>query len=58
MTLYYGLAPEERGLVKHNDRPLYDFPPDYITRLWSFAESIDPEFAEKYRAYKKTNAKK
>jgi len=58
MTLYYGLAPEERGLVQHNDLPFYDFPPDYITRLWSFAESIDPEFAENYRAYKKIHAKK
>ncbi len=52
MTLYYGLTPEQRGLVLQEDLPVYEFPPDYIERLWNAIEAVDPEFAEDYRAYK------
>lgn len=33
MTLLYGLPPEERGLVKEKDFPIWGFPPDYVERL-------------------------
>ncbi len=52
MSLYYGLTPEERGLVEQEDLPVFTFPPDYISRLWSAIETVDPEFAEDYRAFK------
>jgi len=52
MTLYYGLTPEERGLVEQDDLPVFTFPPDYISRLWGAIEAVDPEFAEDYRAFK------
>ena len=52
MTLYYGLTPEQRGLVEQEDLPVFTFPPDYISRLWGAIETVDPEFAEDYRAFK------
>lgn len=52
MTMYYGLTPEQRGLVEQDDLPIYTFPPDYIARLWSAIETVDPEFAESYRELK------
>ncbi|VUX55862.1 conserved exported protein of unknown function [uncultured Woeseiaceae bacterium] len=52
MTLYYGLTPEQRGLVEQDDMPVFTFPPDYISRLWGAIEKVDPEFAEDYRAFK------
>jgi len=52
MSLYYGLTPEERGLVEQDDLPVFSFPPDYISRLWGAIESVDPEFAEDYRVFK------
>jgi len=33
MTLRYGLAPADRGLVLQADRPAWQFPPDYLERL-------------------------
>jgi esterase/lipase superfamily enzyme len=33
VTLLYGLAPEERGLVRRPGRPIWTFPPDYPERL-------------------------
>jgi len=50
MTMYYGLTPEERGLVEQDDMPIYTFPPDYISRLWRAIESVDPQFAKDYSA--------
>ncbi len=52
MTMYYGLTPEQRGLVEQEDLPIFTFPPDYISRLWNAIEAVDPEFAEDYRAFK------
>jgi len=52
MTMYYGLTPEQRGLVEQDDLPIYTFPPDYISRLWNAIETVDPDFAEDYRQYK------
>ena len=52
MTMYYGLTPEQRGLVEQDDLPIFTFPPDYISRLWNAIETVDPEFAVSYRALK------
>ncbi|QSP94930.1 alpha/beta hydrolase [Marinobacter salinisoli] len=41
MTLYYGLTPEERGLVRQTDLPVYTFPPDYISRLWGNIQRLN-----------------
>ena len=57
MTLYYGLSPEERGLVEQNDLPVYTFPPDYIARLWSAIEKVNPVFAAEYRQMKAAQGK-
>ena len=56
MTLYYGLTPEQRGLVEQEDLPVFTFPPDYISRLWGAIEAVDPEFAEDLRALKAAQA--
>jgi len=56
MTLAYGLTPEQRGLVEQDDLPVYSFPPDYISRLWDSIETVDPKFAETYRAFKAAQA--
>jgi esterase/lipase superfamily enzyme len=56
MTLYYGLAPEQRGLIEQQDLPVYTFPSDYISRLWSSIEKIDPVFAAAYRQLQASQA--
>ncbi len=52
MSIYYGLTPEQRGLVEQDDLPIFTFPPDYISRLWSAIEAVDPEFAEDFQQFK------
>jgi esterase/lipase superfamily enzyme len=52
MTMYYGLTPEQRGLVEQDDLPIFTFPPDYISRLWASIEKVDPEFARDLRSLK------
>jgi esterase/lipase superfamily enzyme len=56
MTMYYGLTPEQRGLVEQDDLPIFTFPPDYISRLWNAIETVDPEFAEDFRQLKASQA--
>ena len=56
MSIYYGLTPEQRGLVEQEDLPIFTFPPDYISRLWNAIETVDPEFAESYRQLKESQA--
>ncbi len=56
MTMYYGLTPEQRGLVEQDDLPIFTFPPDYISRLWSAIETVDPEFAIEFQQYKASQA--
>lgn len=56
MTMYYGLAPKERGLLEEDGLPIYTFPPDYIERLWTAIQNVDPEFAEAYRQFKATES--
>ena len=56
MTLYYGLDPQQRGLVEQEDLPVYTFPFDYISRLWSAIEKVDPAFGAAYRQLKASQA--
>jgi hypothetical protein len=49
--MYYGLTPEQRGLVAEDGIPMYTFPPDFINRLWTAIETVDPQFAEDYEGY-------
>jgi len=56
MMMYYGLKPEERGLVEQQDMPIFTFPPNYISQLWDAIESVDPEFAENFRQLKASQA--
>jgi len=57
MTMYFGLKPKERGLVDQDGLPMYTFPPDYINRLWSSIEKVDPVFAEEYKKFKEAERK-
>ncbi|MDK9558223.1 alpha/beta hydrolase [Marinobacter sp. M216] len=50
MTLYYGLTPQQRGLLMQEDMPVYTFPPDYILRLWDAIDDVDPAFAAELEA--------
>ena len=56
MTLYYGLTPQQRGLVEQQDLPVYTFPSDYISRLWSAIEKVDPVFGAAYQQLKASQA--
>jgi len=56
MTMYYGLTPEQRGLVEQEDLPIFTFPPYNISRLWGAIETVDPDFAEDYRQLKASQA--
>ena len=57
MTLFYGLEPKQRGLVDEDGLPMYTFPPDFINRLWSAIEKVDPEFAKDYQNIKAAKAR-
>jgi esterase/lipase superfamily enzyme len=45
MTLATDLGPAERGLVRGDDSPIWQFPPDYIERLTRVLEDVVPGFA-------------
>lgn len=45
MTLYNGLPPAERGLVKKGDLPTYTFPENYVVRLRALLTERYPELA-------------
>ncbi len=49
MMLMYGLTPEQRGLQLKANMPVYEFPPDYIERLWSAIAGLDTAFGVDYR---------
>jgi hypothetical protein len=57
MTLSYNLTPSQRGLYRQTDVPVYTFPPDYVTRLWDALTTVDPDFADSYKAYKASLAR-
>ena len=42
MTLMYNLKPRERGLVREDDWPVWDFPPDYVERLRESLVKVNP----------------
>ena len=44
MTLMYGLSPEQRGLVRYEDFPVWDFPQDYVARLRTSLAAVNPSF--------------
>ena len=46
MTLMYNLSPAERGLVQLEDRPLWDFPEDYVERLRKSLAEVNPAIGE------------
>jgi len=50
MTLMYDLSPEQRGLVLKKDMPVWEFPDDYIERLWSGIAERDEDFRRAYEA--------
>jgi esterase/lipase superfamily enzyme len=50
MMLMYDLGPEQRGLRLKTSMPVYDFPPDYMNRLWAALAEANPEFRRAYEA--------
>jgi len=44
MTLLYDLAPDDRGLIKAPDNPVWTFPQDYIERLRASLAKANPAF--------------
>ena len=44
MKLAYDLTPEERGLVLKTNMPVWEFPPDYMQKLWAALADRNPEF--------------
>ena len=57
MTLRYDLAPDERGLVRNDDIPIWSFPPDYITRLREAIVKVNPELGEILRKQENAEGK-
>jgi esterase/lipase superfamily enzyme len=43
MTLRYGLAPGERGLVRLGESPIWRFPADYVQRFEAALEKANPQ---------------
>ena len=50
MMLLYDLGPEQRGLVLKPNKPIWEFPEDYINRLWSAIAEVNPQFREAFLA--------
>ena len=48
MMLMYDLTPEQRGLQRKASMPVYEFPPDYMSRLWSALAEVNPDFRRAY----------
>jgi esterase/lipase superfamily enzyme len=44
-TLLYDLSPEERGLTHTKEWPIWQFPPDYITKLTEQLTKVNPALA-------------
>jgi hypothetical protein len=43
MTLLYGLGPQERGLERIEEKPIWSFPPDYVERLIQAIRTTNPD---------------
>jgi hypothetical protein len=50
MTLMYDLTPEQRGLRLKASMPVYDFPLDYMNKLWAALAEVNPDFRRAYLA--------
>jgi len=50
MTLMYDLTPEQRGLVLKKNMPVWEFPDDYLNRLWATIAEINEDFRRAYLA--------
>jgi hypothetical protein len=48
MTLMHDLSAEQRGLRLKTSMPVYDFPPDYMDRLWAALAEVNPDFRRAY----------
>ena len=48
MTLRYDLSPAARGLVRDENSPAWNFPPDYITRLREAIVKANPSLKQKF----------
>ena len=49
------LTPEQRGLKLKANMPVYEFPPDYVNRLWAALAEINPDFRRAYLARQTAN---
>ena len=50
MMLMYDLTPEQRGLRLKTSMPVYEFPPDYMNRLWAALAEVNPDFRRAFTA--------
>ena len=50
MSLMYDLTAEQRGLVLKPTMPIYEFPSDYMSRLWAALAEVNPDFRRAYLA--------
>lgn len=57
MMLLFDLSPEQRGLVLKPNMPVWEFPDDYIDRLWRVISEVNPQFREAYQARLRGNVK-
>jgi esterase/lipase superfamily enzyme len=48
--LMYDVSPEQRGLRLKTTMPVYEFPPDYMSRLWATLAELNPDFRRAYEA--------
>ena len=51
MTLAYDLSNEQRGLVLKPSLPIWEFPEDYLQRLWSSLAEVNPDFRGAYEQH-------
>ena len=50
MMLMYDLNAEQRGLVLKPNMPIWEFPNDYMSRLWAALAEVNPDFRRAYLA--------
>jgi esterase/lipase superfamily enzyme len=46
LTLGHGLGPDERGLARGDDTPIWSFPPDYVERLQGLLPQLIPGYLD------------
>lgn len=50
MTLMYDFSNQQRGLMRKENTPIWEFSADYLDQLWESIAEIDTEFEQKYQA--------